>query len=100
MTRQGMLSGPGGARARDGSPIMSARVQSARVPVAWYRAEARDADVGELLRYLEVAFRRAIPSLTGPWRTVEEAVAALERLDPTGSRGRHLLVIDDLHTLE
>src|SRR6266511_2237193 len=49
------------------------------VPVAWYRAEAAEADPRLLLAYLERALGAALGPLEPGWETLERAVAALER---------------------
>ena len=65
------------------------------VPVAWYRAEAAEADPRLLLAYLERALGAALGPLEPGWETLEQAVAALERWPGR----RALLVVDDLHVL-
>lgn len=65
------------------------------VPVAWYRAEAAEADPRQLLAYLERALTAALGPLEPGWDTLEKAVAALERWPGR----RALLVVDDLHVL-
>ncbi len=65
------------------------------VPVAWYRAEAAEADPRLLLAYLERALGAALGPLEPGWETLERAVAALERWPGR----RALLVVDDLHVL-
>src|SRR3954468_21952365 len=110
--RVGLVVAPAGS----GKTTLLARfAETAGVPVAWYRAESRDAAVADLLRYLETAFRGAVPATSGGWRTVEDAVAALEpardlpsAADRSAGGGtaaaphgrRVLLVVDDLHTLD
>ncbi len=63
--------------------------------VAWYRAESTDGSEAALVACLEAAFAGVVGDLTRGWRSVEDAVAALE----SGTPARILLVVDDLHTL-
>lgn len=69
--------------------------ETARVPVAWYRAETWDSREAALLRHLETAFAAVIDDLPRGWRSVDDAARALDAWP--GERA--LLVVDDLHTL-
>jgi DNA-binding SARP family transcriptional activator len=85
------------APAGSGKTTLLARfAANATVPVAWYRAETWDADEPALLRYLEAALTRALPGVAGDWTSVDAAASALDGW----TRGRALLVLDDLHALE
>ncbi len=65
-------------------------------PVAWYQAEASDADEQQLVRHLDAAFALSSGTPRVGWSTVESAAVSLES-DASGERA---LVIDDLHALE
>ena len=91
--RLGLVVAPPGSGK---STLLMQFAAGAGVPVAWYRAEASDAEAGVLLAGLERACRTALTPLPdAAWRSPEAAAAALESWP--GSRG--LLVVDDLHLL-
>jgi DNA-binding SARP family transcriptional activator len=71
-------------------------------PVAWYRAEAYDADERTFVRHVEAALLAAVPGLPGGAGDVTGLAAALgEVAGPDGAATTPvILVIDDLHTLE
>jgi DNA-binding SARP family transcriptional activator len=76
------------------STLLAQFAAGAGVPVAWYRAEASDADAGVLLAGLERATRAAFTPLPdASWASPEAAAHALE----TWPQPRGLLVVDDLH---
>lgn len=88
------------APAGSGKTTLVARfAATSGVPVAWYRADAWDADERSLLRHLEAALRGAMPELGGGWSTMEHAIEALEAR-ATRNPGPVALVVDDFHTLE
>lgn len=91
--RLGLVVAPPGSGK---STLLMQFATGAGVPVAWYRAEASDADAAVLLAGLERAARSAFTPLPeAPWVSPEAAAAALESWP--GPRG--LLVVDDLHLL-
>ncbi len=91
--RLGLVVAPPGSGK---STLLMQFAAGAGVPVAWYRAEASDADAAVLLAGLERAARAAFEPLPGgAWLSPEAAAAALESWP--GPRG--LLVLDDLHLL-
>lgn len=63
-------------------------------PVAWYSAEAGDASRAAVLAQIYTCMADAL-AVAGPWRSVDQAVLALECL----GRQPVLLVVDDLHNL-
>jgi DNA-binding SARP family transcriptional activator len=89
--RLGLVVGPAGSGK---TTALAQFVATAEAPVAWYRAEATEADPAALLSHLEAALVAAL-GVPGNWTTLEHAVAALERYRD----GRALLVVDDLHEL-
>jgi DNA-binding SARP family transcriptional activator len=89
--RLGLVVGPAGSGK---TTALAQFVATAEAPVAWYRAEATEADPAALLAHLEAALVAAL-GVPGNWATLEHAVAALERY----GGGRALLVVDDLHEL-
>lgn len=89
--RLGLVVGPAGSGK---TTALAQFAAAADAPVAWYRAEATEADPAALLAHLEAALVAAL-GVAGNWTTLEHAVAALERF---GGR-RALLVVDDLHEL-
>ncbi len=91
--RLGLIVAPAGYGK---TTAMTAFAASAGAPVAWYRMEAWDANEASLLLHLEIALRRAVSGLAGPWTTLAGAAAALEE----GITAPALLVIDDAHTIE
>ncbi|HEY8544585.1 MAG TPA: winged helix-turn-helix domain-containing protein [Acidimicrobiales bacterium] len=68
-------------------------------PAAWYQLDAADARTPVLFGHLAEALAPAVPGLTGGWAGVEDAVAALDAVDPAalGPHGEVLLALDDLH---
>lgn len=91
--RLGLIVAPAGYGK---TTAMTAFAASAGVPVAWYRMEAWDANEASLLLHLEIALRRAVSGLAGPWTTLAGAAASLE----DGITAPVLLVVDDVHTIE
>ncbi len=91
--RLGLIVAPAGYGK---TTAMTAFAASAGAPVAWYRMEAWDANEASLLLHLEIALRRAVNGLAGPWTTLAGAAASLE----DGITAPALLVIDDVHTIE
>ena len=91
--RLGLIVAPAGYGK---TTAMTAFAASAGVPVAWYRIEAWDANEASLLLHLEIALRRAVNGLAGPWTTLAGAAASLE----DGITAPALLVVDDVHTIE
>ncbi|MEO6797952.1 MAG: BTAD domain-containing putative transcriptional regulator [Candidatus Dormibacter sp.] len=91
--RVGLVVAPAGSGK---STLLSRFAASAKVPVAWYRAESWDAKTSTFLNHLETAMVGALGELPRGWHTVEIAARALE----AWSGPRALLVIDDLHSLE
>ncbi len=89
--RLGLVVGPAGSGK---TTALAQFATAADAPVAWYRAEATEADPAALLAHLEAALVSAL-GVAGNWATLEHAVAALERF----GGGRALLVVDDLHEL-
>ena len=89
--RLGLVVGPAGSGK---TTALAQFAAAADAPVAWYQAEATEADPSALLAHLEAALVAAL-GVAGNWTTLEHAVAALERF---GGR-RALLVVDDLHEL-
>lgn len=71
-------------------------------PVAWYRAEAYDADERTFTRHVEAAVGAVMPGLAEGADDVARLAAALGELDGPGGATTTpvILVIDDLHTLE
>ena len=91
--RVGLVVAPAGSGK---STLLAGFAASAKVPVAWYRAESWDAKTSTLLSHLESAFSALLGAIPDRWESIEAAARALE----TWPGRRALLVIDDLHTLE
>ncbi len=91
--RVGLVVAPAGSGK---STLLAGFAASAKVPVAWYRAESWDAKTSTLLSHLESAFSAVLGRIPDRWESIEAAARALE----TWPGRRALLVIDDLHTLE
>jgi DNA-binding SARP family transcriptional activator len=91
--RVGLVVAPAGSGK---STLLAAFASSAKVPVAWYRAESWDAKTSTLLSHLASAFAGVLGRVPDRWESIEEVARALE----TWAGRRALLVIDDLHTLE
>jgi DNA-binding SARP family transcriptional activator len=70
-------------------------------PTAWYRTDVDDVAPGVLLDHLARALATVVPDLPRGWRTVDDAVTALDagrsRPDPDGATV--LLAVDDLHVI-
>src|SRR5437588_976297 len=91
--RVGLVVAPAGSGK---STLLAGFAASAKVPVAWYRAESWDAKTSTLLSHLESAFSTVLGRIPDRWESIEAAARAVE----TWPGRRALLVIDDLHTLE
>src|SRR5262249_47286115 len=91
--RIGLVIAPAGSGK---STLLAHFVSEARHPVAWYQAEATEAEEIDLVRHLGHAHCGAIPALAmARMETVDELAAELCRW----KGGRATLVVDDLHAL-
>ena len=70
-------------------------------PTAWYRADVDDVAPGVLLDHVSRALATVVPDLPGGWRSVDDAVAALDagRTRPDTEGSTVLLAVDDLHVI-
>ena len=91
--RLGLVVAPAGSGK---TTLLSQFAATSTAPVAWYQAEASEADVVSLLGHLRAALETAVSPLAGDWATVEGAARALEGI----SVERVVLVVDDLHALQ
>jgi len=66
-----------------------------RGDVAWYRMEQADWSEAAAVAHLERALTVGLDGLAGGWRTIDDALSALD----DWSGGGALLVIDDLHAV-
>src|SRR5262245_43459869 len=73
--RLGLIVAPAGSGK---TTLLVQFAETAGVPVAFYRAEAGDAEAGRFLAGLEKACRAAFEPLRRGWRTVDDAADALE----------------------
>ena len=71
---------------------------------AWYRADVEDGNPAVLLGHVAHALAGVVPDLPAGWRTVDDALAALDRTAPHGDGNGTapttvVLALDDLHVI-